>query len=73
MRKFINESILSRGSCNFLRSTDGEKSVRGERKSFKGGCILHPEKKAQLQVKKALPLVARLSKMALLFQNDPSS
>ena len=23
-------------------------------KSFKGGCILHPEKKAQLQVKKAL-------------------
>ena len=32
MRKFINESILSRGSCNFLRSTDGEKVSEGKEK-----------------------------------------
>ena len=59
MRKFINESIFSRGSCNFLRSTDGEKMSEEEGKEkVLRVVVFYTRKKAQLQVKKALPLVA---------------
>lgn len=58
MRKFINESIFSRGSCNFLRSTDGEKMSEEGKEKVLRVVVFYTRKKAQLQVKKALPLVA---------------